>query len=138
MDPIWDYIIDGHLPDDPKEAAEIRTRSATFTNHKGNLYKRSFFTPILKCIVGKNIEYMLREVHEGICEKSHRSPIVGRKGLETWILLAYNTQRRDRPSQEMQDLPGAYQDFAPNHKSLALPTMGIGHTRTFAPWERSM
>ena len=22
MDPIWDYIIDGHLPDDPKEAAK--------------------------------------------------------------------------------------------------------------------
>ena len=67
MEPIWDYIIDGHLPDDPKEAAKIRTRSARFTNHKGSLYKRGFFTPILKCIAGKNIEYMLREVHEGIC-----------------------------------------------------------------------
>ena len=67
MDPIWDYIIDGSLPDDPKEAAKIRTRSARFTNHKGSLYKRGFFTPILKCIAGKDIEYVLREVHEGIC-----------------------------------------------------------------------
>ena len=67
MDPIWDYIIDGRLPDDPKEAAKIRTRSAMFTNHKGSLYKRGFFTPILKCIAGKNIEYVLREVHKGIC-----------------------------------------------------------------------
>ena len=66
MDPIWDYIIDGCLPDDPKEAAKIRTRSARFTNHKGSLYKRGFFTPILKCITGKNTEYVLREVHEGI------------------------------------------------------------------------
>ena len=48
MDPIWDYIIDGSLPDDPKEAAKIRARSAKFTNHKGSLYKRGFFTPILK------------------------------------------------------------------------------------------
>ena len=39
MDPIWDYIIDGRLLDDPKEAAKIRTRSARFTNHKGSLYK---------------------------------------------------------------------------------------------------
>ena len=39
MEPIWDYIIDGRLPDDPKEAAKIRTRSARFTNHKGSLYK---------------------------------------------------------------------------------------------------
>ena len=66
MEPIWDYIIDGRLPDDSKEAAKIRTRSARFTNHKGSLYKRGFFTPILKCIAGKDIEYVLREVHEGI------------------------------------------------------------------------
>ena len=39
MDPIWDYIIDGRLPDDPKEAAKVRARSARFTNHKGSLYK---------------------------------------------------------------------------------------------------
>ena len=68
MDPIWDYIIDERLPDDPKEAAKIRTRSSRFTNHKGSLYKQGFFTPILKCITGKDIEYVLREVHEGICE----------------------------------------------------------------------
>ena len=67
MNPIWDYIIDGRLPDDPKAAAKIRTRSARFTNHKGSLYKRGFFTPILKCIAGKDTEYVLREVHEGIC-----------------------------------------------------------------------
>ena len=67
MDPIWDYIIDGRLPDDPKEAAKVRARSARFTNHKGSLYKRGFFTPILKCIAGKDNEYVLREVHEGIC-----------------------------------------------------------------------
>ena len=66
MDHIWDYIIDGSLPDDPKEAAKIRARSARFTNHKGSLYKRGFFTLFLKCIAGKDTEYVLREVHEGI------------------------------------------------------------------------
>ena len=67
MEPIWDYIIDGRLPDDPKEAAKIRTRSARYTNHKGSLDKRGFFTPILKCIAGKDTDYVLRKVHEGIC-----------------------------------------------------------------------
>ena len=67
MDPIWDYITDERLPDDPKEAAKIRTSSSRFTNHKGSLYKRGFFTPILKCIAGKSTEYVLREVHEGVC-----------------------------------------------------------------------
>ena len=39
MDPIWDYIINESLPDDPKEATKIKARSARFTNHKGSLYK---------------------------------------------------------------------------------------------------
>ena len=34
MDPIWDYIIDGSLPDDPKEAAKIRARFARFANRR--------------------------------------------------------------------------------------------------------
>ena len=67
MEPIWDYLIDGRLPDDLKGASKIITRSARFTNHKGSLYKRGFFTPILKCIAGKDANYVLREVHEGIC-----------------------------------------------------------------------
>ena len=67
MDPIWDYINDGTLPNDPKEAAKIRVRSSRFTNHKGSLYNRGFFTPFLKCIAGEDTEYVLREVHEGIC-----------------------------------------------------------------------
>ena len=67
MDPIWDYINDRTLPDDSKEAAKIRVRSSRFTNHKGSLYKRGFFTHFLKCITGEDTEYVLREVHEGIC-----------------------------------------------------------------------
>ena len=66
MDPIWDYINDGTLPDDPKEADKITARSARFTNHKGSLYKQEFFTPFLKCIAGEDTEYVLREVHEGL------------------------------------------------------------------------
>ena len=67
MDPIWDYLIDELLPNDPKEASKFRTRSARFTIDKGSLYKRGFFTPILKCITGKDADYVLREAHEGVC-----------------------------------------------------------------------
>ena len=37
MDPIWDYLVDGTLPSDPKEASKLRTRSARFTIHRGTL-----------------------------------------------------------------------------------------------------
>ena len=39
MDPIWDYLVDGKLPSDPKEASKLRSRSARFTIHRGTLYK---------------------------------------------------------------------------------------------------
>ena len=48
MDPIWDYLVDGTLPSDPKEASKLRARSARFTVNRGTLYKRGFFVPILK------------------------------------------------------------------------------------------
>ena len=67
MDPIWDYLIEGLLPKDPKEASKLRKRSSRFTIHQRSLYKRGFFTPILKGISGKDADYVLREVHEGIC-----------------------------------------------------------------------
>ena len=67
MDPIWDYLVDGTLPSDPKEASKLRARSARFTVHWGTLYKRGFSTPILKCVGKEDANYILREVHEGIC-----------------------------------------------------------------------
>ena len=67
MDPIWDYLVDGTLLSDPKEASKLRTRSARFTIHRGTLYKRGFSTPIIKCIGKEDANYILREVHEVIC-----------------------------------------------------------------------
>ena len=67
MDPIWDYLVDGKLPSDPKEASKLRARSARFTVPWGTLYKRGFSTPIHKCVGKKDANYILREVHEGIC-----------------------------------------------------------------------
>ena len=66
MDPIWDYLVDGILLSDPKEASKLRTTSARFTMHQGTLYKQGFSTPILKCVEKEDANYVLREVHEDI------------------------------------------------------------------------
>ena len=68
MDPIWDYLVDEILPSDPKEAFKLKKRSAKFTIHQGTLYKQGFSTPILKCLGKEDANYVLREVHEGICD----------------------------------------------------------------------
>ena len=66
MDPIWDYLVEGTLPSDSKEAFKLKARSARFTIHRGTLYERGFSTPILKCMGKEDANYVLREVHEGI------------------------------------------------------------------------
>ena len=67
MDPIWDYLVDGTLPSDPKKESKIRARSARFTVHWGTLYKRGFSAPIIKCVGKEDVNYILKKVHEGIC-----------------------------------------------------------------------
>ena len=67
VDPIWDYLVEGTLPSDPKEASKLKARSTRFTFHWGTLYKRGFSMPILKCVGKEDGSYILREVHEGIC-----------------------------------------------------------------------
>ena len=81
MDPIWDYLVDGILPSNPKEASKLRTRSARFTIHWGTLYKRGFSTTILKRVGKEDANYVLREVHEGICGNH-----IGAKSLATKTL----------------------------------------------------
>ena len=81
MDPIWDYLVEGLLPNDPKEASKLRSRSARFTIHRGALYKRGFFTPVLTCIAGGDTDYVLREVHEGVCGNH-----IGARALEGKVL----------------------------------------------------
>ena len=39
IDPIWDYMVDGTLPIDPKETSKLKTRSSRFTIHQGTQYK---------------------------------------------------------------------------------------------------
>ena len=59
MDPIWDYLVDGTLPSDPKEASKLRARLARFTVHRRTLYKRGFSRPILKCVGKEDANYIL-------------------------------------------------------------------------------
>ena len=67
MDPIWDYLVEGILPSDLKKASKLKARLERFTIHRGTLYKRGFSTPILKCVGKEDSNYILKEVHEGVC-----------------------------------------------------------------------
>ena len=86
MDPIWDYLVEGTLPSDPKEASKLRARSARFTIHRGTLYKRGFSTPILKCVRKEDANYILREIHECICSNHIGARTLAGKTLRQGII----------------------------------------------------
>ncbi|XP_025619006.1 uncharacterized protein [Arachis hypogaea] len=65
--PILQYLLDGTLPPDPKEGKRIKREAANYTIVTGQLYKRGFSQPLLKCVEPRDTEYILREIHEGCC-----------------------------------------------------------------------
>ena len=67
MDPILLYITTGELPDDRNMAHKIQIQSTRFSIIDGQLYKRSLGGPYLKCLTPEQSQYVLAELHEGIC-----------------------------------------------------------------------
>ena len=64
---ITEYIRAGTLPGDLKQAHKVRVHAARFTLIGGHLYKRSFTGPYLRCLRHSEAQYVLAELHEGIC-----------------------------------------------------------------------
>ncbi|KAL5560229.1 hypothetical protein UlMin_036440 [Ulmus minor] len=67
MTPIIGYLLRGELPRDKVEARMLRMRAARYTYLAGQLYKRGYSNPILKCITTDQGLYVMQEIHEGVC-----------------------------------------------------------------------
>ena len=67
MDLIRLYIATGELPDDRSMAHKVQIQSAKFSLVDGQLYKQSLGEPYLKCLTPEQGQYVLAELHEGIC-----------------------------------------------------------------------
>ena len=64
--PITFYLKDGILPDGKEATRKLKVQAAQFVLMKGVLYKRDFSRLYLRCLSSKEIDYVMREVHEGI------------------------------------------------------------------------
>ncbi|KAL5553461.1 hypothetical protein UlMin_040862 [Ulmus minor] len=67
MTPIVGYLLRGELPQDRTEARTLRMRATRYTYLAGQLYKRGFSNPLLKCVTADQGLYIMREIHEGVC-----------------------------------------------------------------------
>ncbi|XP_031106229.1 uncharacterized protein LOC116010872 [Ipomoea triloba] len=61
------YITQAELPNDPKKAAKIKRRAPTYVILDGQLYKKFFGGPLLKCLLPQQAQEVIEEVHQGVC-----------------------------------------------------------------------
>ena len=74
MTPIVRYLGSGELSNNRVEAHKIQIQVARFSFMNEQLYKRSLDGSYLKCLTSQQRQYILVELHEGICE-NHPSGI---------------------------------------------------------------
>ena len=68
MDEVIDYLKNGNLPENQKEAHKLRIKSARFwLSPEQKLYRHSFFRPYLRCVHPDLVQDFLFEIHEGSC-----------------------------------------------------------------------
>ena len=61
------YLQLGTLPDGKDTARKLKVQASRFVMIRDVLYKRGFSRPYLKCLTHDEANYVMREVHEGIC-----------------------------------------------------------------------
>ena len=67
MTPIMHYLSLGQLPDNRVEALKVQVQAVRFSLVNGKLYKRSLEGSYLKSLTTHLLQYVLVELHEGVC-----------------------------------------------------------------------
>ncbi|XP_016195017.1 uncharacterized protein LOC107635985 [Arachis ipaensis] len=67
MDPITVFLESSKLPDDKKTTKALRREAAKYATIQGQLFRKGLSQPLLKCLHPDQMDYVLREVHEGCC-----------------------------------------------------------------------
>ena len=65
--PLASYLKNGVLPDRKEAARKLKIQVARFVLIKDVLYKIGFSCPYLRCLGTEEADYVIREVHKGIC-----------------------------------------------------------------------
>ena len=66
MNPIIHYLRIGTLSTDNLASSKVKRQTPHYVLLVDKLYKRSYSIPLLKCLLPSEVDYAMREVHEGI------------------------------------------------------------------------
>ena len=105
MAPIIWYLKNGHLPKDKKQAWLLWLKAARYILYDERLYKRGFSTPLLKCVDLTEGNYILQEIHEGVCGNHSGGQSLAHKVLRQgyfWLTLRTDTMTFARKCEKCQ------------------------------------
>ena len=77
--PLVFYLKNGMLPDGKDAARKLKVQALRFVLINDILYKRSCSRPYLRCLGPKEADYVMKEVHKGICGKHSRARLLVHK-----------------------------------------------------------
>ena len=130
MDPIRLYIATRELPNDRGRAHKIQIQLARFSLVDGQLYKRSLGGSYLKCLTSEQGQYVLAELHEGICRYHPGGRTVAHRAHTQgyyWL-----TMKSDAADYVKKCDP--FQRMSPVLKSPVHDLLSISITWPFAQW----
>ena len=81
MEPIIRYFKYRDLPSDKSEVRRLKYKAARYCLIQDTLYRREFTLPNLKCLGSDEAEYVMREIHEGICGNHYGAQSLAQKAL---------------------------------------------------------
>ena len=130
MDPITLYLSTRQLPTKRNKAHKLKIQATRFSLIDGQLFKRSFGGPYLKCLTPEQSQYVLAELHGGICRNhlggrtlAHRAHTQG----YYWLIRKADASDYTRKCDRSQRL-------APILKSLVQDLISISCPWPFVQW----
>ncbi|KAL0407721.1 UNVERIFIED_CONTAM: Gag-Pol polyprotein [Sesamum radiatum] len=120
------FLTDGIEPENQKDAKALRRKASRFVMIDGELYKRGFSQPFLKCLTPEEGNYVLREIHEGMCGNHLGGKALAGKSLRQgffWPKMlqdAHELVRRCRACQEHANVNHQPRTNATPRESLSI------------------
>ena len=99
MDLIISYVWDGELLPDKLRAHKIKAQASRYTMIDRVLYWWGYTLPFLRCLDDDDSDYVLREVHEGVCENYSGARSLAHKALRQghfWPTMHQDAQDKIR------------------------------------------
>ena len=81
IDPILEYLTKEKIPEDKNETKRIKYQANRYTILNEKLYRQGYTMPYLICLIPDEADYVMREIHEEVCDNHSGKRSLPQKAL---------------------------------------------------------